>query len=144
MTKYLAAIAATALCASAWAKLPPPTPEAKAKAAEATAKSAWQAKVDGYQLCNAQDRVAAKYRASAASAGKTVQPALTTPPCTDPGPFVYTPEAPKPLEAAGAHSTAATVGTPPVTTPQTQAEVANAASAPANVAPPASAASTTK
>ena len=140
MTKYLVAIAATALCASAWAKLPAPTPEAKAKAAETAAKAAWQGKVDGFQLCNVQDRVVAKYRTSATAAGKTVPPAVSTPPCTDPGPFVYAPEAPKPIEAAGAHSPAATVGTPPVTTPQTQAEVANAASATSSAAAPASAA----
>lgn len=61
---------------------------------------------------------------------------MTTPPCTDPGPFVYTPTEVKPLEQAGAHSPAATAATPPVNTPQTQAEVksgfspATAASAP--------------
>ncbi|HEY1231640.1 MAG TPA: hypothetical protein VGF26_30440, partial [Ramlibacter sp.] len=45
------------------AKLPAPTLDdaAKAKAAEATAKTAWQAKVDAWQLCKAQDRVAAKF-----------------------------------------------------------------------------------
>lgn len=145
MKKTLVVIAAAALGASAWAKLPAPTPEARAKAAEAAAKAAWQGKVDGFQLCNVQDRVVAKYRASAAAAGKTVPTAMATPPCTDPGPFVYTPpEAPKPIEAAGAHSPATTVGTPPVTTPQTQAEVASAASAPASTVAPASAASAAK
>lgn len=45
------------------AKLPAPTLDdaAKAKAAEAAAKTAWQAKADAYQLCKAQDRVAAQY-----------------------------------------------------------------------------------
>ena len=43
------------------AKLPPPDDAAKAKAAETAAKAAWQAKVDGYQLCKAQDKVAARY-----------------------------------------------------------------------------------
>ena len=66
---------------------------------------------------------------------------LTTPPCTDPGPFVYTPTEVKPLEQAGAHSPAATAATPPVTTPQTQAEVKTQA-APATA--PASAASAAK
>ena len=38
-----------------------PDDAAKAKAAEAAAKAAWQAKVDAYQLCKAQDKVAAQY-----------------------------------------------------------------------------------
>jgi len=103
----------------AWAKLPPPaaTPEAKAKAAEAAAKTAWTAKVDGYKLCQAQDRVAAKYRASAASAAKPVPTAVATPPCADPGPFAYAPPPDaKPIEAAGAHSPATTAASPPSTT----------------------------
>jgi hypothetical protein len=104
----------------AWAKLPPPssTPEAKAKAAEAAAKTAWTAKVDAYKLCQAQDRVAAKYRASAASAAKPVPTAVVaTPPCTDPGPFVFAPPADaKPIEASGAHSPATTAASPPSTT----------------------------
>ena len=141
MKKCLVAFLAAALGGSVWAKLPAPTPEAKAKAAEAAAKTAWQGKVDGYLLCNAQDRVAAKYRASAAAAGKAAPAAVSTPPCSDPGPFVYTPpEAPKPIEAAGAHSPATTAAAPPVTTPQTQAQVAQTASAPGAAAAPASAA----
>ncbi|KQU85224.1 hypothetical protein ASC78_07635 [Variovorax sp. Root318D1] len=104
----------------AWAKLPPPpaTPEAKAKAAETAAKTAWTAKVDAYKLCQAQDRVVAKYRASAASAAKPVPTAVVaTPPCTDPGPFAYTPPPDaKPIEAAGAHSPATTATSPPSTT----------------------------
>jgi hypothetical protein len=104
----------------AWAKLPPPssTPEAKAKAAETAAKTAWTAKVDAYKLCQAQDRVVAKYRASAASAAKPVPTAVVaTPPCTDPGPFVFAPPADaKPIEAAGAHSPATTATSPPSTT----------------------------
>ena len=103
----------------AWAKLAPPpaTPEAKAKAPEAAAKTAWSGKVDAYKLCQAQDRVAAKYRASATAAGKPVPPAPATPPCADPGPFVFTPPAEaKPIEAAGAHSPATTAASPPSTT----------------------------
>ena len=78
------------------------TKDDEAKADEAAAKTAWQGKVDGYRLCQVQDRVAAKYRESAGAAGKTLAPAVTTPPCTDPGPFVYTPTEVKPLEQAGA------------------------------------------
>ena len=65
---------------SAMAKLPPVSDEAKAKAAEAAAKTAWSDKVAGYQLCQSQDRVAAAYLAQARAAGKSVQPA-TTPAC---------------------------------------------------------------
>lgn len=81
-------------CAGAVAKLPPPSDEAKAKAAEAAAKTAHGNKVADFQLCKSMDRVAAAYRASAKKAGKDVKPAVDTPACADPGPFVYTPPAP--------------------------------------------------
>jgi hypothetical protein len=113
---------ATIACAagSAFAKLPPLNDDAKAKAVETAARSAWTDKVAGYQLCKSQDRVAAKYAADAKKAGKDVKPAASTPACTDPGPFAYTPPPPTPpLEAAGAHSPAATAAAPPnSTTPQ--------------------------
>jgi hypothetical protein len=56
-----------AACVAALAKIPPPVLDdaAKAKAAEAAAKTAWQGKLDAFQLCKAQDRVAAAYRKSA-------------------------------------------------------------------------------
>lgn len=112
----LAALALALAVPLAWAKLPAPTPEAKAKAAETTAKIAWSARVDAFKLCQAQDRVAAKYRASASAAGKTVPAAPETPACSDPGPFVYTPLGePKPLEVSGAHSPAPTASSPPST-----------------------------
>ncbi|MEJ8848661.1 hypothetical protein [Variovorax rhizosphaerae] len=95
---------------------PAPTPEAQAKAAEAAARTAWVGKTDSYKLCVAQDNVAAKYRASATAAGKTVPAATATPACTDPGPFVYVAAEPaKPLEASGAHSPATTAASPPST-----------------------------
>ncbi|MDW5442315.1 hypothetical protein [Polaromonas sp. SM01] len=98
----------------ALAKLPPLSDEAKAKAAEAAAKTAWAGKVDTYQLCQSQDKVAASYYKSAKAAGTDVKPPLVTPACADPGAFVYTPpEAAKPLEAAGAHSPTATAASPP-------------------------------
>ena len=135
MNKHFLMLAALAVSGAALAKLPAMSPEAKARADQAAARTAWQGKVDGYRLCLAQDRVAARYRAQP-PAGKTPAPALTTAPCADPGPFAYTPPQPKPIEQAGAHSPAATAATPPVNTPQTQAEVksgfspATAASAP--------------
>lgn len=108
-----------AAASTAFAKLPAPpsTPEAKLKAAETAAKTAWTGKVDAYQLCQAQDKVAAKYRASAAAAGKQLPPAPATPACTDPGAFAFVPPVEqKPIEAAGAHSPAATAAAPPSTT----------------------------
>jgi hypothetical protein len=95
-----------ALSAPAFAKLPPPSDEAKAKAAEATAKTAHTAKADGYLLCKSQDKVAAHVqRTNKAKAGKPI----ATPPCADPGKFVYTPP-----EAA---PTSATPATAPATPP---------------------------
>jgi hypothetical protein len=73
---------------SAWAKLPPPSPEAQAKAEEAAVKAKWADKVAAYQLCEAQDKVAAFYFAAAKEQGKTTQPPVATPPCVNPGPYV--------------------------------------------------------
>ncbi len=98
----------------ALAKLPALNEEAKSKAAEAAAKTAWSAKVDTYQLCQSQDKVAASYYKSAQTAVKETKPPTATPPCSDPGAFAYlAPQSPKPLEAAGAHSPAATAVAPP-------------------------------
>src|SRR5438105_1681477 len=109
------AVTLLALAGVASAKLPPPQLDdaAKAKAAETAAKAAWQGKLDAYQLCKAQDRVAALYKktagsskpAAASSAAKMVTPAAaaasaapTTPvaytspaACADPGPFAFNP-----------------------------------------------------
>jgi len=95
----LPALLATLLLAlsnSAFAKLPPPNDEAKAKAAEAAAKTAHTAKADGYLLCKTQDKVAAHVqRTNKAKAGKPV----ATTPCADPGKFVYTPPEATPTAA---------------------------------------------
>jgi len=82
----------------AMAKLPAPVLDdaAKAKAEEAKAKTAHAGKVDGYKLCLSMDRSAAHYYKTAAASAKTVKPATATPPCADPGPFVW------PLPAAAA------------------------------------------
>ena len=85
----------------ALAKLPPPTDDAKAKAAEAAAKAAHVGKVDNYKLCLSIDKVAAKYVADAKKANKETKPAVATPACADPGAFVY------PLPAAAAPTAAA-------------------------------------
>lgn len=110
------------LCGAAMAKFPPPTDDAKAKAAEAAARTAWSDKVAAHQLCKSQDRVAAKYTADAKSAAKPVKPPVATPPCAEAGPFSYTPAAQKPLEAAGAHSPPGTATTPP-NTAATQSQI---------------------
>jgi hypothetical protein len=145
MKNILLAIAATALAASAFAKLPAPDDAAKAKAAETAAKAAWQAKVDGYKLCQSQDKVAARYRSTAktaaasgakmaaasaakpaalsptaaASAAPTTPVAFAPPaPCVDPGPFAYNPPEQKPLETSGAHSPSGTAASPPSVRPE--------------------------
>ena len=91
LTLTLGAVAAGA----ALAKLPAPvlSDEAKAKAAEAAAKTAHGNKLADFQLCKSMDRVAAHYQAEAKKAGKEVKPPGATPPCADPGPFVYPPAA---------------------------------------------------
>lgn len=91
---------------TASAKLPPPSDEAKAKAAEAAAKTAHGGKVDAYKLCKSMEATAAAYYANAKKAGKEAKPPAATPPCADPGPFVYTPPAPAPAVAAAAPAAA--------------------------------------
>lgn len=78
---------AALLGGAAWAKLPAPSDEAKAKAAEAGAKTAWAGKVDAFLLCKAQDRVSGQYL-KVAKGAKAPAPASA---CADPGPFVYPP-----------------------------------------------------
>ena len=95
------------------AMLPPLSDDAKAKTAEAAAKSAWADKVGAYQTCRADDRVAEAYRKNLKAAGKDVPAAVATPPCTDPGPFAAAAPAAKPLEASGAHSPPETATSPP-------------------------------
>jgi len=94
--------AAVLAAGPAWAKLPPPSDEAKAKAAEAAAKTAWSGKVDAYKLCKSMDATASHYYAQAKLAGKEVKAPAATPPCVDPGPFVYTPAVPAPAAPAPA------------------------------------------
>jgi len=77
-----------------YAKLPPPSEEAKAKADEAKAKTEYGDKVGAYKLCLAQNRVAENYL----KAAKGLKPQLT--PCQDPGPFGGPTPAPAPAAAA--------------------------------------------
>ncbi|MDB5742234.1 MAG: hypothetical protein JWR68_549 [Polaromonas sp.] len=116
MKKLLITSLLLGACTLAAAKLPAPSAEAKAKSDEAAAKAAWAMKVDTYQLCQSQDRVAAVYFKSAQAAGKAAPPATATPPCEDPGAFSYAaPQTVKPLEVSGAHSPAETAVSPPST-----------------------------
>lgn len=110
-------VTAVSLAFPAIAKLPAPSDEAKAKAAEVAAKSAWTDKVGAYQLCQAMNRVADRYH----KATKDAPAAVDTPPCTDPGAFAP-PVAAAPLEAAGAHSPA-TMATSPPSSKATAAEI---------------------
>jgi hypothetical protein len=116
LNKTIPVLLLACLSGAAFAKLPALSDEAKAKAAETAAKTAWAGKVDAYQLCKVQDNVAASYYKMSASSGKPTKPATATPPCTDPGAFAYTPVQPvaaNTLEAAGAHSPSATAVAPP-------------------------------
>jgi hypothetical protein len=105
-----------ALSTAAFAKLPPPNDEAKAKAAEAAAKTAHTAKADGYLLCKSQDKVAAHVqRTNKAKAGKPA----ATPPCADPGKFVYTPPEATPTAAVAPAATPAATPAAPAAAPAT-------------------------
>ena len=116
LTHGLFATLLVAVSTAATAKLPALSDDAKAKASEAAAKTAWNGKIDNYLLCKSQDKVAASYYKTALAAGKPTKTAATVPPCADPGAFAYTPpEAAKPIEAAGAHSPTATAASPPST-----------------------------
>jgi len=86
-----------ALGGSALAKLPAPSEEAKAKAAEAAAKTAHGNKVADYQLCKSREKVAAHYYRTTGK-GKSASKEAT-PACADPGPY-------KPAEQAAAPAAA--------------------------------------
>jgi len=91
MNKPLIASLLLTASACAMAKLPPLSEEAQAKAEEAKAKAAHNAKVDAYDLCKSQDKVAAHVqRTNKAKAGKPVATAAWA----DPGKFEYNPNPP--------------------------------------------------
>ena len=103
-------IAGATMAGISFAKLPPPSDAAKAAAAEAGAKTAWQGRVDNFMLCKSMDDVAARYVKAAKAAGKETKPATATAACADPGPFVYTP--PAPATAAASAPTAPAAAAP--------------------------------
>ncbi|MEY3610962.1 MAG: hypothetical protein RJB14_684 [Pseudomonadota bacterium] len=92
MKKYLLVLSALAISCTVAAKLPAPSEEVKAKAAEAAAKTAHGNKVAGYKLCLSQDRVAAHYFKTQ---GKGKPAPKGGSPCVDPGAF-------KPADTAAA------------------------------------------
>jgi hypothetical protein len=107
MNRFLVPTALSVACGLAFAKLPPPDEATKAKVAETSAKAAWQAKVDAYLLCKAQDKVAAQYRKTA---GKSVPVQDARPVATAAAPATAAKPAAQPAAAAAAAS-----GTPVVT-----------------------------
>ena len=90
MKPIFVCIAALVLSVSAFAKLPAPSDEAKAKTTEAAAKAAHGGKVAAYLLCKAQDKVAARTSKAAKPAVKDAKAAPASG-CVDPGAFVYAP-----------------------------------------------------
>lgn len=112
--KRIALLAACAMTAGlAFAKLPALTDDAKAKAAEAAAKTAHGNKVADFQLCKSMNRTAAYYQAEAKKVNKEIKPPTATPDCADPGAFVYPPPAAAPAAAAAPVAPAAPAATAP-------------------------------
>lgn len=110
MTRTLTLIA---LCAGATfatgaiAKLPQPTEAQQAKAAETRARAAWADKVAAYQLCRAQDKTVAYYKAAHKSHGQEAGAPAPTGACADPGPYVAPTAAPAAAAAPAVASTGA-------------------------------------
>mgnify|MGYP000172592448 CR=1 FL=1 len=96
MKKILLLTALWVGCAAVQAKLPAPSEEAKAKAAEAAAKTAHADKVAAYQLCKSREKVATHYYKTT---GKGKAAPTATPACVDPGAY-------KPAEPAAATAAA--------------------------------------
>jgi hypothetical protein len=91
MKKIIAFTFGALITTAAFATLPPLSPEAQAAADLAKAKAAYGDKVSAYQLCQAQNRVADKFRVAG-----TPTPAA----CVAPPPFVApVAAAPAPLPA---------------------------------------------
>lgn len=101
MKKHLSVLTALVISFGASAKLPPLSEEAKAKAAEAAAKTAHGNKVADFQLCKSREKVAAHYFKTQ---GKGKPAPAATPACVDPGAY-------KPAEVA-ATPAAATAAAP--------------------------------
>lgn len=82
----LSLLAAALFAAPAFARLPAPSEDATAKAAEAAARTSRSATFAAFQLCQAQDRAVADHHATMKKAGRTAAPVgATSGPCVDPG-----------------------------------------------------------
>ena len=101
MKKCLLLLSALSLSGLALAKLPAPSDEAKAKAAEAAAKTAHGNKVADFQLCKSREKVAAHYFKTTGK-GKSAAGAPATPACADPGPYKPPEQAAAPAAPAAA------------------------------------------
>jgi hypothetical protein len=110
-------VLASLFSASAMAKLPALSDEAKAKAAEAAAKTAHGNKVADFQLCKSREKVAAHYYKTAKASGKQTTPPVATPPCADPGPFVAAAPAPAAPAVAAAPAAAGAKPAAPAAAP---------------------------
>jgi hypothetical protein len=110
-------VLASLFSVSAMAKLPPLSDEAKAKAAEAAAKTAHGNKVADFQLCKSREKVAAHYYKTAKASGKPTNPPVATPPCVDPGAFVAAAPAAPAAVAAAPGAKPATPGAAPAPAP---------------------------
>jgi hypothetical protein len=113
MNKKILIATAALLATTVFAKLPAPvlTDEAKAKAAEAAAKTAHGNKIADFQLCKSRDTTAAHYYKTAKTAGKDVKPPTDVPACADPGAFVFPPPAAPAVAAAPVAAPAAATTT---------------------------------
>ena len=107
MKKYLLVMYALAISFGAVAKLPPLSEEAKAKAAEAAAKTAHGNKVADFQLCKSREKVAAHYYKTN---GKGKAAPTATPACVDPGAY-------KPAETTAAAPAAPAAAAPAAAKP---------------------------
>ena len=104
LPRLSAALVALALAGAVQAKLPAPTDDQKAKAAEAAAKAAEAAKKQAQLLGASQDRVAQHYAARLKAEGKPFNPtpiAVPAAPAAAPAPA-------SPASAAGAPKAPAT------------------------------------
>lgn len=104
MKRIVTLIVLVLTAGGALAKLAAPvlSDEAKAKAAEAAAKTLHSAKVADFQLCKSMDRIAVRYQAETKNSSKEVKPPTATPACADPGAFVFPPPAAAATAAAPA------------------------------------------
>ena len=93
-SKFALVLALTVAMSGAWAKLPAPSEEAQAKAAEAKVKAAENAKMESELLGKTQDRVAQKYIGDQKAKGVIVKPTPIAPPAP--------PAAVPPVPTAGA------------------------------------------